>query len=389
MTVTFHLLNRSAQTSAIYAWVSYPQRWKYYPRISVPPGLWDARRQRVKIQHPQHALINRLLAKIEDTAVSLWYEGRTQGKVLTQEDIRQALDEQVNPQPATKDLLVPFIEKFIHDRSAAKYARNTIQNYRVACARIKEYNPGLTFDDITLDFFYDFLRHLQAKGYKQNTIQSTIKNLKVFMNDARDRGLTTNEKHLHKKFSVAKQEVDNIYLNELQLDKLYRYRFDTDRLNRARDLFLVMCWTGIRYGDLKQITLKNIQVIEDQECMVIKMQKGKNWVTIPLHHVAMAILHKYNFVLETRSSQRINEYIKEACKIAGIEEWQRVKSHTARRSLICNLYLAGFPESTIMKISGHKSYSSFKIYINKLTRSDHVKVASKFWNNQKGIMKAI
>jgi integrase len=387
--VTFHLLNRSAQTSALYAWVSYPRRWKYYPGISVAPGMWDVRRQRVKIQHPQHALINRLLAKIEDTAVTLWYEGRSEGKVLTRENIRQALDEQVNPQPVTKDLLVPFIEKLIHDRSSAKYKRNTIQNYRVACARIKEYNPELTFEDITLDFFYDFLRHLQAKGYKQNTIQSTIKNLKVFMNDARDRGLTTNENHLHKKFSVAKQEVENVYLSEAELDRLYQYRFDSEKLRLASDLFLVMCWTGVRYSDLKQVTLKNMQVIGDQDCLVIRMEKTEEWVTIPLHPIVMSILHKYNFQIDLRSSQKINQYIKEACQIAGIQDWQKVSTHTGRRSMVCNLYLAGFPETTIMKISGHKSYAAFKTYVNKLTRSDHVKVASKFWNNQKGIMKAI
>jgi integrase len=38
-------------------------------------------------------------------------------------------------------------------------------------------------------------------------------------------------------------------------------------------------------------------------------------------------------------------------------------SHTARRSFATNLYLQGYPAIEIMKITGHKTESSFLKYI--------------------------
>ncbi len=50
--------------------------------------------------------------------------------------------------------------------------------------------------------------------------------------------------------------------------------------------------------------------------------------------------------------------------------------------MICNLYLARFPENTIMKMSGHKKYASFKTDINKVMGANYIGVASKLWNKK-------
>jgi integrase len=83
------------------------------------------------------------------------------------------------------------------------------------------------------------------------------------------------------------------------------------------------------------------------------------------------------------SNQKFNEYVKEVCKLAGIndpievqktrggvrkkeikEKWELTTSHTARRTFASNLYLEGVPIKFIMKFTGHKTIQSFMSYIH-------------------------
>jgi integrase len=78
----------------------------------------------------------------------------------------------------------------------------------------------------------------------------------------------------------------------------------------------------------------------------------------------------------------MNEYLKEIGKLAGLtetikvsttkggfrfdesfEKWQLITTHTARRSAATNMYLAGIPTISIMKITGHHTEKAFLKYI--------------------------
>jgi len=83
------------------------------------------------------------------------------------------------------------------------------------------------------------------------------------------------------------------------------------------------------------------------------------------------------------SDQNINERIKEICQLVEINElvsvsrteegrlaervfpkYKLVSTHTARRSGATNMYLAGIPAISIMKITGHRTEKSFMKYWN-------------------------
>jgi integrase len=129
----------------------------------------------------------------------------------------------------------------------------------------------------------------------------------------------------------------------------------------------------------------------------VKTQKTGETVIIPCNPVVLEIFKKYesenNTLPRSVSSQRFNDYIKECCKAVGEAEskvagkpigmnetgrlstepdlqlWQCVSSHTARRSMATNYYLEGFPVIDLMKITGHKTESSFLRYI-KISKLD-------------------
>ena len=82
------------------------------------------------------------------------------------------------------------------------------------------------------------------------------------------------------------------------------------RLDRARDLFLVGCWTGLRFSDFNDIRPKNIK----GDFIEIKTQKTGETVVIPIHSALKNIMEKYagkteNSLPPSISNDKLNEYI--------------------------------------------------------------------------------
>lgn len=73
--------------------------------------------------------------------------------------------------------------------------------------------------------------------------------LKTFLNEASDRGINVKQDYRSRSFKVINEVADAVYLNEGELKHL----LDTDlskqeRLERVRDLFIVGCYTGLRFS---------------------------------------------------------------------------------------------------------------------------------------------
>nr|WP_163718783.1 tyrosine-type recombinase/integrase [Mangrovibacterium lignilyticum] len=128
-----------------------------------------------------------------------------------------------------------------------------------------------------------------------------------------------------------------------------------------------------------------------------KTQKGtrKNEdVVIPIHPIVGEILNSGFEITTPISDQKLNKQIKQVCRCVGIndlvsvsrtegnelvernqQKWELISTHTARRSGATNMYLAGIPSISIMKITGHKTEKSFLKYI-KISQEENAKLLS-------------
>lgn len=61
------------------------------------------------------------------------------------------------------------------------------------------------------------------------------------------------------------------------------------------------------------------------------------------------------------------------------KKYELISTHTARRSFATNLFKAGFPAISIMKITGHKTEKAFMRYI-KITEEQNAELLGEFWN---------
>lgn len=125
----------------------------------------------------------------------------------------------------------------------------------------------------------------------------------------------------------------------------------------ARIWFLIGCNTGLRVSDLMRLSPDNVQGSN----IVVRTIKTGADVVIPMTKQLKELIK--NGFPRPITGQRYNDYIKEICRDAGIDKWQKVTSHTARRSFATNMYQMGVPAANLMLITGHTTESSFYKYI--------------------------
>lgn len=402
--------------------------------IQVNPSDFDPKRERIKekivFDAKERRKINDEILNRKKLIESLFLDCKTKENINSKW-LEETIDKHLHPEKyitediATPETLLSYVDKFIKqapNRKDKKTGRslvyNNIQQYRATRKHLKEFanyehKNDYNFSEINHDFYIRFVDYLQkpiqakndkGKGvfkddgspllikpaFTQNSVGKHIRILKTMLNES-----TQKEADISK-FHVFTEEVDNIYLDEDELKQLKEYDFSsTPHLDRVRDWFLLLAWTGSRFSDLEKISKSDIK----DGFISFRQQKTNTKVVIPVHPVVLEILEKYNFNLPVAiSNQRFNEYIKEVCCHAGIksietitrtiggklvtkkfEKWKFASTHTGRRSFCTNMYKRGLPTLMIMSISGHKSEKSFLKYI-KVNQQEHAEMMAKKWS---------
>src|SRR6187549_3452032 len=169
---------------------------KYSTGQKIAPKFWNTEKQRAKEtrQFPDHDEFNTTLNNLQARVNSDFRTLLNDGTYPTPQKLKPGLDEVLmkGTKPQKLTFLV-FVKELIDSSSKRP---NTIKQYRTAYSRLSDYDlqaiRKVDFETIDLDFYNDFLKFLLKKDYSTNSIGTILKNVKVFMNEAVERGLTTN-----------------------------------------------------------------------------------------------------------------------------------------------------------------------------------------------------
>lgn len=309
-----------------------------------------------------------------------------------------------NEIPQTKDIVIKLLEdenlgekklskKFfdVYDEYilANKNIRTpgTLRRYKTNKKFFQEFqdysNYEVRFDTINLKFYQKLTDYaFEERNTLNNYYGKIIDGLKTFMRWSFERNYHQNLEY--KKFKSLKDRIEVIYLTLDELMKLYKYQFESKKLEHVRDFYVFCSATGLRYSDAKQLKLSNIY--EDEIRLNIQKTRSIDH-TVPLNFLSKEVLDKYkNTVHEPLpkiSSQKFNEYIKEACMIADIStpvnitryigqkridkvipKYKLITSHTAKKTFVTNSLILGMKESVIQQITGNLDHRTFKAYVN-------------------------
>lgn len=322
---------------------------------------------------------------------------------------RKKEDEPIPPAIITDfyDNLIERMEQgtYLTDKGTI-YTPGTIKMHKVCRNQIGAFNEiwgDLTFESVSNEFYTGFISFCLSKKYKQNTIARAIKSLKFVMKVAYKEGIHENEIFKDEDFKAVTEEVDNIYLTVEELQKLYKLDLSQDKVKeRARDLFLIGCYTAQRFSDYSRFRPEHIKTTTNGTKVIdIVTKKTKKRVIIPFLFPELdVLLQKYNYKVPKVYEQDLNEQIKEVGKIAGLKDdvviadkiggkmvetihkkHDLIKTHTARRSGATNLFKMGYAPLEIMKITGHTSEATFMKYI-KVSKEENAEMMMQKVNNK-------
>lgn len=207
--------------------------------------------------------------------------------------------------------------------------------------------------------FIHFLRH--KKKYKQNFLCRNIELLKSILDTAvKDEYLERNPiEHLTE---LRTPPGDPVYLTESQIFLLKSNPLLSDSLQRIADAFLLQCYTGLAYCDLKRFDPeKHLTTIQGRKVIQFRRQKGSVMFTIPVLPYAEHLIKKYSGNLPIISNQKMNEYLQIIARTVGISV--HLTTHVGRKTAGTYLLNNDVPMEVVSKILGHRSVKTTeKIY---------------------------
>ncbi|MBL7894497.1 MAG: site-specific integrase [Bacteroidia bacterium] len=405
-TVRFYLKNKKSETATpiMLCFFYDKKRIRVSTKEKIVPRNWNDNEQKARRSEEGYEELNLNLQKKAEDYQKAYRMLKSIGAKVNPDSIQRQIDTINNVVNKDNKTLMGFIDEFIKG-SVYRVTHGTIKSYKTTQSVLQRFqahrNKRIDFDDIDMNF-YDELKVYQAKNlkYSGNTTGKTIKNLKVFMNEATERGLNNNIAYLKKGFKVFKEEIDHIYLTEEELDRIYKLDLSKDeKLEEIKNLFIVGAWTGLRFSDFSQIKKENIK----DGLISLRQKKTDDPVSIPIHPVIEEIMQKYkgkysNALPPSVANQTMNDALKIIGERVGLDElvfirktiagkkvelsykkYEVITTHTARRSFATNLYLQGFPAISIMKITGHRTEKAFMTYI-KLAPHENAQKLRAHWD---------
>lgn len=377
---------------------------KYSTEILIHPSFWDGSAQLVKATKKiaDYSEINARLRDIKSTAFKVFRRLQNDNIIPNLKNLKEVLDKELRPNNTKEINFIDFIEVFIKDSESGKRLTDkgkkispfTIKGYKTTQNHLNDYikvrKKKVDFETIDMKFYNDFIKYFHDLKYTTNTVGKNIKNIKVFVKEAYKRGLIEKLPFNNEDFKVVSEDTQQIYLNENELEAIFNKDLTKNKkLDNVRDLFILACYTGLRYSDLSQISEKNIT---NDNFLKLTTQKTGEIVDIPLHWMVKKTLEKHEGKLpKIISNQKLNKYLKDLGEAADIkdvvnitktkgglrfdsspEKFSLITVHTARRSFATNMYMADVPSISIMKLTGHKTEKAFLRYI-RISQEDNAK----------------
>lgn len=323
---------------------------------------WDKTKQQVKGKDEETQSLNQCLRAIKAKLYQKEAELLGRGFIITAGLLRDAYFDKVET-IKEKSLFDVFTE---HNQEQEKLVGNGISKasywISVYTKRLlkefvqQKYKRGdLYLRELNLNFIQSFHSFLKIdKGMAQNSSTKHLKLLKKIINLAvANSYLATNPFITYK---VEREPVEIDFLDEEELRKIINFDTPLPRLERAKDMFLFGCFTGLSYIDIKTLAPEHFEK-DNVGRIWIKKHRVKTGVLsrIPLLPIAKLILDKYkggDKLLPIQDPADINKYLKDIAILCGINK--RICFHTSRHTFASTVTLANnISLEVVSKMLGH------------------------------------
>lgn len=368
---------------------------------TIDPMKWDSTKQLVKANTTHYIsgktvyareinnAIRTFLGCIEEvfTEYSLHNEmpGNADLKELVNEKLgrnKLKVVEDGNTEKTLKDIFSEFLQLRPKEGCwslQSQYKYEQMWNQLMGC------DSNITLEGLNQSKMLELVNWYIKNDYHNYTITKQFRTLKSFLRWAVRHGYKIQPGVLEFKPNLKMVHRTVTYLKYKELMHFFEYEFPKEKeyLSKARDMFCFMAFTSLRYSDLAKLRPSNIIDGYLDFCT----EKTDDKLRIALNEHAQKIIDKYTWykgdtVFPVPSNQKLNDYLKEAAKLAGLDReitqvyfkgntrhedtykfWEQISCHDARRTFVCCSLALGIPASVVMSATGHSDYESMKPYI--------------------------
>lgn len=384
----------------------HPNEWDFK---NIQPNNLTGRTPKAEAQRT----IKRQLDRYSNFFIEITNRYINSDQEITIENIRAEFDKEFKKTKAQSNNFFKVYDLFLEmkklDQTDEANSVSTISRYEYNKTLLQDYETysktSLHLNKIDKTFYNSYISYcVSVKKHSTNTLSRNLGLLKTFLFWAFNNNYTY--KADFKEFkNIKKQITDEVALTMEQVTEIFEYDFsDNERLEKVRDLFVFGCVTGMRFSNYSIVKKNDIQ---NGLIKVRDVKDNNKELSIPLNDYSSFILKKYNYKLPVITNQKFNDYIKEVIKKVGFTDeikktvklgqdlvesispfYERVSSHTARRSFITIMKNKKIPDKVIMGFTGHKSLEVFNQYYKPNT-DDKVDFMQTVWKMEKAPLKKV
>lgn len=321
--------------------------------IKVDINGWDFDLQRVSPSNPEATGLNNWMGTLEKIAERTMNSLRDSGKEVNSENFR-ALFRQLKPEYSNG-----FFDVFFHfmDEGLSRWSQATYRKVRSIYRLLREFEDqsafGTSFEKMDKQYLHSFTKFCRQRSYKDSTTYKAVSILIWFLNWATDKGFNVYReyKQFYKLMEPLKQTSRNtLSLKWPELMGIKDHQSESRMMERARDLFCFMCFTGLRYSELQLLKKEDLTATE----VMIRRQGGR-FRLVPLNKFGKEIYHNYknkyyrnNTAFPSISLVTMNKYLRQLGKEAGLKREVSISREGDQRVPLYTCLTAGIAVNTFI-----------------------------------------
>lgn len=353
----------------------FGERKDFDSTIVVNPVSWNQDKHRIRGTSEEITAKNQALVSIETKIRKIYNRLCDETEIVTVHDVYNVFSGKDYKSQMLLQLIHTHNENF-KSRLQTDRSFSTYEKYLITEMRVKEFlrkckgANDVPIKSLNLKFIQDFEQYLiRDTGIQHNTAVKYIKNLKRLVNYAVEQQWIAQNPFIG--FKRGYKTTEQVILTQEELNTIYKKKFTIQRLHVAKNLFLLQCYTGLSYVDMKSLTHKQLQKGEGGKWWLhLRRTKTETAVSLPLFERAYDIIYELQpnhqpgsdeRLLPAICIQRMNSYLKEIADVCGITK--NLTTHVGRRTMASTVLLSnGVPIETISKILGHTNIRTTQIY---------------------------
>ena len=338
------------------------------------PDDWQSKKGRIKVVANRANAVNLQLNSIEERLHALYELTLIAENYITAEYLKEQYQHQNKPTPT----LIEIYQSVCESKEALQ--GKTIEKATVRAFRDSRKNFALFLktrgneDCLPKEADKDLIEHyrlfmLRDLGNKESTVSNRLRHLhQVIRKSLQERYIREDP---FEQIDIETPTYERNALTSDDLHKLLSYRPHRSVDNHCRLIFLLGCFTGLAFSDLKKLRMDDVYTFgHGRRYISLCRTKTQNRSIVPLLPIAEEILtivcdgrKEGLFFREFPTNSHFNRKIRDIIIKAGLPPHTEATSHTARHTFATTICLEnGLPIETVSKMLGHRFISTTELY---------------------------